>query len=92
MILTFSVISTHTPLAGRDPYSGLGHVAVVISTHTPLAGRDVLNARVCRKDAISTHTPLAGRDKMFGLNVQCDINFYSHAPRGARLQQIKRQT
>ena len=34
-------ISTHTPLAGRDPKATEKHYGyVLISTHTPLAGRD----------------------------------------------------
>ena len=56
-------ISTHTPLAGRDPtgqkiiFRGLD-----ISTHTPLAGRDRLCVGCLSGLCISTHTPLAGRD------------------------------
>ena len=34
------IISTHTPLAGRDWQYDRGRVAKRISTHTPLAGRD----------------------------------------------------
>ena len=41
VVLDYSLmISTHTPLAGRD---GIGQTftdAIGISTHTPLAGRD----------------------------------------------------
>ena len=56
-----------------------------ISTHTPLAGRD---CRVCVCSvicAISTHTPLAGRDGSFAADRRHLQDFYSHAPRGARL-------
>ena len=35
-------ISTHTPLAGRDPQTGNFWCYQKISTHTPLAGRDLL--------------------------------------------------
>ena len=34
---------------------------------------------------ISTHTPLAGRDYFYENIGQIDRHFYSHAPRGARL-------
>ena len=35
------VISTHTPLAGRDKYHTNFDHFYAISTHTPLAGRDM---------------------------------------------------
>ena len=76
------LISTHTPLAGRDPVVVPQGKLDLISTHTPLAGRD----RVCVGDyelkKISTHTPLAGRDITANQYVKMLINFYSHAPRG----------
>ena len=34
------MISTHTPLAGRDAADIRSHAVEEISTHTPLAGRD----------------------------------------------------
>ena len=34
------LISTHTPLAGRDVYGNAKVSGNAISTHTPLAGRD----------------------------------------------------
>ena len=57
-----AIISTHTPLAGRDELSYNYTRLFPISTHTPLAGRDYYRARSCDINAISTHTPLAGRD------------------------------
>ena len=36
---------------------------------------------------ISTHTPLAGRDITYLRLTICSMNFYSHAPRGARRKQ-----
>ena len=79
------IISTHTPLAGRDKplffvKNGFWH----ISTHTPLAGRDQpvqLRLHIVR---ISTHTPLAGRDTANLQALGLEQDFYSHAPRGAR--------
>ena len=56
------VISTHTPLAGRDVYPDLNSDKQHISTHTPLAGRDDEFLNSDSTDVISTHTPLAGRD------------------------------
>ena len=35
------IISTHTPLAGRDQADGHADQRLNISTHTPLAGRDL---------------------------------------------------
>ena len=56
------IISTHTPLAGRDrPLPGRDETRR-ISTHTPLAGRDGLFYGAESIASISTHTPLAGRD------------------------------
>ena len=55
-------ISTHTPLAGRDPDSRIPCAVVTISTHTPLAGRDAYLLGAMNGSKISTHTPLAGRD------------------------------
>ena len=34
------MVSTHTPLAGRDDENGISDVSKMVSTHTPLAGRD----------------------------------------------------
>ena len=60
------IISTHTPLAGRDRRDvNRRQKQIEISTHTPLAGRDE-HKQKCSKllHSISTHTPLAGRDLM----------------------------
>ena len=56
------VISTHTPLAGRDLLSREIINGSMISTHTPLAGRDQFYRSADTFSHISTHTPLAGRD------------------------------
>ncbi len=59
-----------------------------ISTHTPLAGRDCGNSYHDSLWCISTHTPLAGRDSIV-LGKICEMaDFYSHAPRGARLMYL----
>ena len=51
LIVCICVISTHTPLAGRDTVVRKKLVCICISTHTPLAGRDFGNspARTKRK-------------------------------------------
>ena len=85
------IISTHTPLAGRDKplffvKNGFWH----ISTHTPLAGRDQpvqLRLHIVR---ISTHTPLAGRDTANLQALGLEQDFYSHAPRGFLLTRPSR--
>ena len=78
------MISTHTPLAGRDVPAVTLLADKLISTHTPLAGRDTDRHLRIQHLVISTHTPLAGRD-MLSLNSEKSISdFYSHAPRGAR--------
>ena len=55
-------ISTHAPLAGRDPAKIAVGIIFEISTHAPLAGRDISNLRIYDTPRISTHAPLAGRD------------------------------
>ena len=77
------MISTHTPLAGRDVSLNIFVGSHIISTHTPLAGRDLDDSVPKLNELISTHTPLAGRDVIvvYGF-LQCSY-FNSHAPRGA---------
>ncbi len=58
----YILISTHTPLAGRDTLVARYVGAEIISTHTPLAGRDWKGEAMITYEYISTHTPLAGRD------------------------------
>ena len=40
---------------------------------------------------ISTHTPLAGRDQVVRGHAEIFGNFYSHAPRGARLEALQKR-
>ena len=80
--LKTGIISTHTPLAGRDKIleeHGLNHG---ISTHTPLAGRDQRIFLLSRQRIISTHTPLAGRD--FLGRCRCDVGISTHTPLAGR--------
>ena len=59
-----SIISTHTPHAGRDAdVASTLNRRIFISTHTPHAGRDKKGLLQTGETIISTHTPHAGRDK-----------------------------
>ena len=78
-------ISTHTPLAGRDK----GDIDVYSYGETFLLTRPLRGATWITDSCdfiinISTHTPLAGRDADFDKDFRAEINFYSHAPCGAR--------
>ena len=52
LLYHLAMISTHAPLAGRDPISTVANALGVISTHAPLAGRD----GVCVIKPIQTRT------------------------------------
>ena len=78
-------ISTHTPLAGRDFeivgfFDGVGEFLLT----RPLRGATSCELITLFAFTISTHTPLAGRDHFYAPNVFDVVNFYSHAPCGAR--------
>ena len=79
------LISTHTPLAGRD-----GWTEVKVTQYQeflltrPLRGATFAVEIFVGTADISTHTPLAGRDGIFTFGSLNNINFYSHAPCGAR--------
>ena len=81
----YSIISTHAPLAGRDPVECSSSDADGISTHAPLAGRD-RRARVDdgKPRLISTHAPLAGRDySVFPFSTTVEV-ISTHAPLAGR--------
>ena len=81
-----SSISTHAPLAGRDPARSRAFSGFGISTHAPLAGRD--HVRAANRSPIgniSTHAPLAGRDRCWVLPCRAQSYFNPRAPCGARL-------
>ena len=78
-------ISTHAPLAGRDPAKIAVGIIFEISTHAPLAGRDISNLRIYDTPRISTHAPLAGRDGgILGAARAVCAHFNPRAPCGAR--------
>ena len=59
------MISTHTPLAGRDlgrSYGLLGRFRFLLTR--PSRGVTLVKSRSGILDSISTHTPLAGRDAL----------------------------
>ena len=81
----FSVISTHTPHAGRDNSARMG--AIVLSTFQltrPMRGATATLHAALTRAVISTHTPHAGRDASYAPCVGCTVYFNSHAPCGAR--------
>ena len=79
------IISTHTPLAGRDHHNGTGCQGRRTSTHTPLARRDVTPANGIMDNARFLLTrPSRGATYLPGHSAGHILYFYSHAPRGAR--------
>ena len=55
-------ISTHTPLAGRDPSWNPNQEQIQISTHTPLAGRDLVAImRPHKRQYFYSHAPRGAR-------------------------------
>ena len=78
------MISTHTPLAGRDAAELINEqTGKGISTHTPLAGRDLDRRVVDAAAIISTHTPLAGRDDL-ALARELAAEISTHTPLAGR--------
>ena len=79
------IISTHTPLAGRD--TGLlvqSYGSAAFQLTRPSRGVTVGFIGDGKwKPEISTHTPLAGRDSIKFEVTYCLYDFNSHAPRGA---------
>ena len=80
---SIDIISTHTPLAGRDLLVVGLCLDIIISTHTPLAGRDQVQNLDKSTDEISTHTPLAGRDKANEI-FPTDYKISTHTPLAGR--------
>ena len=50
----------------------------------PSRGATEVSGTLETERTISTHTPLAGRDVLLVTESEKQLNFYSHAPRGAR--------
>ena len=78
-------ISTHTPHAGRDEIEKPNGVTVTISTHTPHAGRDMSAIRQRTPHSLFLLTrPMRGATVTPTQQKGWNMNFYSHAPCGAR--------
>ena len=77
-------ISTHAPLAGRDPLDIKRYITGFISTHAPLAGRDgAVSGHAELWPKISTHAPLAGRDVQSAM-AYLEAEISTHAPLAGR--------
>ena len=73
------------PMRGATYFNLVCFPVIFISTHTPHAGRDNSpSSKYPKSLMISTHTPHAGRDSWIWSCSNCNDNFYSHAPCGAR--------
>ncbi len=79
-------ISTHTPHAGRDSdLSELTIQQITFLLTRPMRGATASVVQFASPFEISTHTPHAGCDCLAGSSsVDDHIDFYSHAPCGAR--------
>ena len=77
------MISTHTPLAGRDAYNrGLEKYLRDFYSHAPCGTWRGELSKIVDENGISTHTPLAGRDRLSLYLCILVPDFYSHAPCG----------
>ena len=66
-----TLISIHSPHAGRDQLCLLFDITEGISIHSPHAGRDTMCNMVDKKrNKISIHSPHAGRDASFSTEKQ----------------------
>ena len=83
--------NSHAPCGARR-HKAEADFITAISTHTPHAGRDVGGSVKIDKLAISTHTPHAGRDEKNVTVINLPVDFNSHAPCGARPQNIVQQS
>ena len=83
--LPCACISTHAPLAGRDPGLARSILFLHISTHAPLAGRDVIKEIGDRAaKAFQPTRPLRGATTGFFGVIHFIDNFNPRAPCGAR--------
>ena len=78
------MISTHTPLAGRDITIVMGLWSVFVFQLTrPSRGVTSEEIKLQAKLLISTHTPLAGRDEKFP-GIAAVIQISTHTPLAGR--------
>ena len=83
-LLPLSDFYSHAPRGARLGVTppALSATEFLLTRPSRDATQRVLEVVVCFH--ISTHTPLAGRDKASAVECCRTMNFYSHAPRGAR--------
>ena len=80
-----NVISTHTPLAGRDNNFAVAVGAIKdFYSHAPCGARPIMSASGSMQNVISTHTPLAGRDIDIGIGMNEDSFISTHTPLAGR--------
>ena len=78
-------ISTHTPHAGRDTKRKNVLWFGRISTHTPHAGRDPYNySEFTSTNSFLLTRPMRGATVANNVDMESPLDFYSHAPCGAR--------
>ena len=87
-VLMGHTISTHTPLAGRDPSPVNAHVNIVdFYSHAPRGAR-LADAVGKTAEKISTHTPLAGRDAS-GKALHLTNTISTHTPLAGRDRRVE---
>ena len=80
----YSIISTHTPHAGRDHQNGKIKTMSGISTHTPHAGRDAYDMTCYIADAdFYSHAPCGARQIMSGY-IAFGVTISTHTPHAGR--------
>ena len=78
-------ISTHAPLAGRDPVPAANIFDKIKFQPTrPLRGATAARAPQGESIEISTHAPLAGRDQVFAFSMPFGWEISTHAPLAGR--------
>ena len=78
-------ISTHAPLAGRDPDGSPGYISPFGFQPTrPLRGATQSGRAVTVRFEISTHAPLAGRDDLVIVGAVVCVQISTHAPLAGR--------
>ena len=76
---------SHAPRGARQPRKEHRQGPQQFLLTRPSRGATRVHSSRQGSSRISTHTPLAGRDGRFVMGLFVHVDFYSHAPRGARL-------
>ena len=88
-IITFNVISTHTPARGVTRDRMKAEYLQVISTHTPARGVTLIQYANSSSVNISTHTPARGVTNISETSWPNGTNFYSHAREGRDVEFVE---